>query len=321
VSGWKHSSTKITFAGVQVLSGEIIDGIFRQKISIDSGTVFYLIGINAGMKKFILNSDNFGLSKDFNRAVLNGYNNGFLRSASITANGVAFDAAINEILPECQKLSVGMHLNLTDGKALTRVPLLTDEAGNFKFNFVTLWVKSYQKDYLSEIEKEFRAQIEKLLSVVKISHIDSMKHIHSIPPIFELVCKLAEEYNIPYVRTHFEEFFIIPDLKSNLNIRYPFNLVKIITLNLLSLQNKKTLKNYNLKTNNYLLGVIYSGMFSNKVVEAGLKTLSDEDDFVVECPISPACYLRNINDNFSKEFNVTQDKILEDTIYRMGFEL
>jgi predicted glycoside hydrolase/deacetylase ChbG (UPF0249 family) len=62
------------------------------------------------MKKFILNADNFGMTSDYNRAVLNGYNNGFLKSASIVANGEAFDTAINEILPECQ------HLRLRTGK-------------------------------------------------------------------------------------------------------------------------------------------------------------------------------------------------------------
>ena len=33
-------------------------------------------------KKFILNADDFGMSKAFNRAVLDGYHRGFLTSAS-----------------------------------------------------------------------------------------------------------------------------------------------------------------------------------------------------------------------------------------------
>ena len=54
-----------------------------------------------GNKKFILNADDFGMSKAFNRAVLEGYHNGFLTSASLCANGKAFNAAVNEIIPEC----------------------------------------------------------------------------------------------------------------------------------------------------------------------------------------------------------------------------
>ena len=45
-------------------------------------------------KQFILNADDFGMSHDFNRAVLDGYNYGFLTSASICANGTAFDSAV-----------------------------------------------------------------------------------------------------------------------------------------------------------------------------------------------------------------------------------
>ena len=83
---------------------------------------------------------------------------------------------------------------------------------------------------LKEIEKEFQAQIEKISTFVKPTHIDSANYIHAIPEIFEIVCKLAQKYDIPYVRSHFEEFYIVPDLKSNLNIRYPLNILKLILL-------------------------------------------------------------------------------------------
>ena len=274
-----------------------------------------------GLKKFILNSDNFGLSPDYNRAVLNGYNNGFLKSASITANGAAFDAAVNEILPECQKLSVGVHLNLTAGKPLTYSDCLTDDAGNFKHSFFSLFLNAGKECFLKQIEKEFRAQIEKISGYVKPSHIDSSGDVHCIPQIFELTCRLAAEYKISCVRTAFEEFYIVPDLKSNLNIRYPLNILRLILLNSLTLKNRSALQKYGLKTNNYIIGVTYAGMMSNKILEAGLKTLSDEDNFSVEGVIYPASYLRNINDTHSKEFKLTQDKLLEDTIYRMGYEI
>lgn len=288
--------------------------------SIDSGTAFIKTGVH-GVKKFILNSDNFGLSQDDNRAVLNGYNNGFLKSTSLTANGEAFDSAVNEILPECQKISIGVHLNLTSGKALTRANLLTDDNRNFNLDFLFLWFRSSDKEVLQQIEKEFRAQIEKVAAIVKPTHIDSMSHIHAIPKIFEITCKLAKEYNIPYVRTHFEEFYVVPDAKSNINLKYPINLCKIVILNILTKINKKTINKYDLNTNDYLVGITYSGMMNNKTLEAGLKTLSDEDDFTVEAFIHPRSYLRNINDWYAKEFKLTQDKLLEDNIYRMGYEI
>ena len=66
-------------------------------------------------KKFILNADDFGMSNAFNRAVFDGFNNGILTSASICANGDAFDEAVGVIIPGCKDLSVGVHLNIIEG--------------------------------------------------------------------------------------------------------------------------------------------------------------------------------------------------------------
>ena len=148
-------------------------------------------------KYLILNADNFGISKDFNRAVLYAYEKGFLKSASLCATGEAFDNAVNEILPECQSLGFGIQLNLTDGQSLTRCHLLTDNNGKFNKGYFYLLINSKNKELLKQIENEFRAQIEKLMKFVKPNHIASLKYIHEIPEIFKLTLKLAKEYNIP----------------------------------------------------------------------------------------------------------------------------
>lgn len=273
------------------------------------------------MKKFILNADDFGKTQDHNRAVLNGYSSGFVKSASLMANGAAFDSAVNEILPECQQLSNGIHLNITEGRSLTRCMLLTNQNGDFNLSFIKLMLKSSNPEYKKEIEKEFRAQIEKVLAVTKADHIDTHCHTHGIPAIFKIVCKLAKEYNIPYVRTQYEEFYIVPKFKYMFHYKFLINLLKIILLNCFSIINKKTIKEFGLKTNNYILGVGYTGLMDANTIQYGLKTISDEDDIIVEALIHPCSYLRNINNSHSKEFKLTQDKILEDNIYRMGFEI
>ena len=69
-------------------------------------------------KKFILNADDFGMSKAFNKAVLDGYNSGFLTSTSLCANGKEFEPAVHEIIPECNNLGIGVHLNIIEGSTL-----------------------------------------------------------------------------------------------------------------------------------------------------------------------------------------------------------
>src|SRR5574344_561649 len=206
------------------------------------------------------------MSNSFNKAVLEGYNAGFLTSASLVANGKAFNAAVNEVLPECADLSIGVHLNLIEGKSL-----LTSK--KFKNGFVSWMFKAKNNHFLNEVEKEFRLQIEKVQNYTKISHIDSHVHTHAIPELFELVCKLAKEYDIPYIRTQREHFYIVPDFKKNFGLKFPVNILKILLLNYFTEKNMETLKKYNLKTNDYLIGVGYTGMMDDMALEYGLKSI------------------------------------------------
>lgn len=266
-------------------------------------------------KKFILNADDFGMSNAFNKAVLNGHNNGFLASASLCANGKAFNSAVHEILPECPNLRVGVHLNLIEEKSLL-------SGKRFNNGFVSLMIKSLSKKFLKEIEAEFRLQIEKVQSHTKVSHLDSHVHVHAIWPIFEIVCKLAQEYGVPYVRTQFEEFYVVPEIKKSLNLGFLVNTVKVGLLNFLSAKNKKTIKKYNLQTNDFLVGVGYTGMMDETTLEWGLKKIvkTTDGEVLVESLIHPCCFADNKNPR-KIEFDITQNFDLKDKIERMGFEI
>jgi predicted glycoside hydrolase/deacetylase ChbG (UPF0249 family) len=53
--------------------------------------------------------------------------------------------------------------------------------------------------------REFAAQIEWALDHgLRPTHLDSHRHAHAFPPIFEGVQKLAKHYNVPFVRWHRE---------------------------------------------------------------------------------------------------------------------
>ena len=270
-------------------------------------------------KNFILNADDFGMSEAFNKAVLEGNTQGILTSASICANGEAFESAINEILPQCPTLSLGVHLNIIEGKSLTECPLLTDKNGQFNNGYISMILKSFNKDFIEQVEKEFRAQIEKVLSVAHVDHIDSHVHTHAIPNIFKLTAKLAKEYNIPYIRTQFEKPYITPILEKHLNKKYPPNILKIILLNTFTLLNKPVAKRYNLKFNDYLIGVGYTGMMDNKTIEYGLKVLNK--DCLAECLIHPCKFNEPKDDSHYYEYLATLNEDLAEKIPQFGFEL
>lgn len=273
-------------------------------------------------KKFILNADDFGMSNAFNKAVLDGYNNGFLTSASICANGEAFSSAVNEVIPECPNLGIGVHLNIIEGKSLlNEKTLFTDSNNNFNNGYLKLISLSNNNLFLEQVEKEFRAQIEKVLKYTKVDHLDSHVHVHAIPKIFELICKLAKEYQIEQVRTQYESFYFVPSIRKHLNFKYAPNILKVILLNTFTIKNKLKAKQYGLKTNDFIIGVGYTGLMDDKTIYQGLSAI--KEDAVVEALIHPC----NFSDkNLRKtqhhvEFEITQNMDLKDKIQRLGFEI
>ena len=270
-------------------------------------------------KKFILNADDFGMSKAFNRAVLEGYHNGFLTSASLCANGKAFNAAVNEIIPECPNLGIGVHLNIIEGKSLTKSPMLTNKKGRFNNGYLQLILKSNNSEFLKQVEFEFRTQIETVMNYTKVDHIDSHVHTHAIPNIFKIAAKLAKEYNIPCIRTQAEEMYFIPSIKKHISLKYPPNILKILLLNYFTRINRPVAKEYGLLTNDYLIGVGYTGMMDDQAIEYGLKVL--DEACLAEALIHPCKYARDTRNQHYTEFLITQNKDLKDKIDRLGFEL
>ena len=276
------------------------------------------------MKKFILNADDFGMSKAYNRAVLEGYESGILKSTSLTANGEAFEEACEKVIPACPDLGVGIHLNIIEGKSLCPdLDQLTDNQGNFNNSFGALLLKSLNpnnKAFMEQIEKEFRAQIEKVISRTKVTHIDSHVHTHSIPKIFELTAKLAKEYGIKQIRTQFEKPYLMPDASRIFNRKYPINLVKVALLEFFTLINEKTVFKYGLMTNDYLLGVSFTSMMNSLAISYGLMAIK-YDKVVAEALIHPCRYEDGTIDNHFEEFQITKNQKLKEKIEKLGFEI
>lgn len=263
------------------------------------------------MTKFILNADDFGLTKHHNIAVLEGYRAGILKSASLIANGDAFSDAVNNVIPNCKELEIAIHLNIIEGKALTNCPMLTDNKGTFNRGYLYFILHQFDKNFKEQVEAEFRAQIELALkNGVKISRADSHVHTHAIPEIFKIAAKLAHEYNIEQIRTQHEApYLVFPDC---LSLKFIVNLVKIALLNTFTFINKKTLKKYSIKTNDNILGVGYTGMMTSSTVFEGIKKVETRKNIsTCEVLIHPCAYDDDTKNHHTKEFEITQDESLK----------
>ena len=264
------------------------------------------------MKKIIINADDFGYSKDNNEAIKQGYLSGIITSTSLMANMEGFEDAVFNILPSCKELDIGFHFNIIEGKSLTNQSLLCSTNGIFNRSYLYLIANATKKNFLSQVETEFRAQIEKVLKYCKITHIDSHVHTHAIPEIFNLTVKLAKEYNIKYIRTQKELPYIV--WKNSFNTKFPINILKNILLNTFTFQNKKT----KILTNDYFIGVLYTGMMSEETILTGLKKIK-KDGTLTEIIFHP--YLNPEKTNNYQEFLITQNPKFKEELQKSGFVL
>ena len=259
------------------------------------------------MKKVIINADDFGLTKEINESVKLGYQSGLITSASIITNTEHFYHAADVILPQIKNIDLGFHFNIVEGKSLTHPSLLCDDKGFFNNSYVDLLFKMNNKNVLLQIEQEFEAQIERILKYHEISHLDSHVHIHSIPSIFKLFIKMAKKYNIKYIRLQKEIPYCI--IRKSINKKYMINIIKNILLNSFSFINSKVLKNESdIKTNDYLIGVLYTGFMDENTIINGLKCIKKENS-IVEIILHPSLCIdeKNTHDLKYNEFLITQN--------------
>lgn len=262
------------------------------------------------MKKLIINADDFGISKETNIAIKQGFEAGIITATSLIVNLEAFEHAIFDILPSCNGLDVGFHFNIIEGKSITNQPLLCDKNGVFNNSYGQLIIKSFNKDFLKQVEIEFRAQIEKTIAHCKISHIDSHVHTHAIPNIFKLVSKLADEYNIPFVRTQKEIPYIV--WKKAFKIKFAINIIKNALLNIFTAINKTK------KTNDYFIGILYTGFMDEEAILKGLSNIK-KDNSITEVIFHPTID-ENKRSNY-KEFLITQNPNFKEELKNSGFAL
>ncbi len=160
------------------------------------------------MLRIIVNGDDFGASPGVNLAIMMAFRSGVLNSASLIMNAPYAGEALR-LAAEHPALKVGIHLNLTSqgqerSLASPRdIPLLTDGGGRFRYGFLDLLRLSLtnKRELQRQVEIEMRAQIDGALAAgLSPAHLDSHRHVHMIPALFEVARKLKDAYRIERLR-------------------------------------------------------------------------------------------------------------------------
>jgi chitin disaccharide deacetylase len=159
--------------------------------------------------RLILNADDFGLTPGINRAIAELHTTGVLTSATLMANGPAFEDA-TAIARANPTLGVGCHIVLTDGIPISppeSIPtLLGPDRRSFRPSLID-FIQALLRNRINqeEIAREILAQIQKLQEAgIKITHIDTHKHTHLFPSIARPLLHIAERTSIGAIRNPFE---------------------------------------------------------------------------------------------------------------------
>lgn len=176
------------------------------------------------MPRLIVNADDFGIAPGVNRAILELHAAEVLTSATLMAQAPATEEAVKMALA-MPSLGVGCHVVLVDGKPTSNpgsIPSLIDRAtselhptvGSFLKRLYTARIRG------SEIEAEAAAQIAQLQSYgLRLTHIDTHKHLHMFPPVLRAVLRAAKAAGIRAIRNPFEPIWSVnatpqaPDLR------------------------------------------------------------------------------------------------------------
>ena len=155
------------------------------------------------MIKLIINADDFGSSREINRAIIEAFAKGLISSTTIMVNMPGFEDACELAKKNGIQGQIGLHLNLTTGYPLTETiktrKLFCDAAGKFLRHQKNLFYITPKDKYA--LREELEAQFNKLVTQgIVPTHIDSHHHSHTKWAIGTEVIRLAIEHKVPSVR-------------------------------------------------------------------------------------------------------------------------
>jgi hopanoid biosynthesis associated protein HpnK len=162
------------------------------------------------VRRLIINADDFGLSSGVNRAIVEAHDLGIVTSATLMANSLAFDEAV-QLAKSANRCSIGCHVVLLDGKPLIDPGRLTSlveakDGNSFRNGIGGFAVRALSGRIDSDqVEAEATAQIRKLQSNgIGVSHVDSHKHTHMFPVALRGILRAARTCGVNAIRNPFD---------------------------------------------------------------------------------------------------------------------
>jgi len=153
----------------------------------------------------VVNVDDLGLHPAVRRAVEDLAGLSRVSSATLLVNGPDAKAAARLSSTSAGSVGVGVHLNILRGRPQSpahEIPGLLRADGLFLGDYVALFKRYLARAFsVADVEREWTRQVERAIELgVAPTHLDSEKHIHVWPGLFEAACRVAARFGIGWVR-------------------------------------------------------------------------------------------------------------------------
>jgi predicted glycoside hydrolase/deacetylase ChbG (UPF0249 family) len=152
----------------------------------------------------VFDADDLGLDPEANEGIERALGAGVVREVSLVVTGAHADAGA-AIARAAKGAGKGLHLNLTEGHALTGpIPGVTDRAGRFLGVRPLLFLASVGQ--VRDVRREVDAQLARFREFgFELSHLNGHHHVHVFPGVREAVAAVAREQKIRHVRMPIEK--------------------------------------------------------------------------------------------------------------------
>ena len=152
------------------------------------------------MIRLIINADDLGAGELTDQGIIEAYSKGVVSSASLLANGPSFASAVNQV--RLSGLSIGVHLNLSEGESLTGpIAGLTNSDGRFPGKAASRSCFLTGNIDVAAVQRELFAQIEKVRKAgLQPDHLDTHQHSALFPQITAPLIAVATESGIQKMR-------------------------------------------------------------------------------------------------------------------------
>ena len=237
-------------------------------------------------KSIWFHEDDYGVTMEQCRRILDCHKDGVLNSISILPNSLILQDAqkmLDEIDPDANRIRRVLHLNFVEGRPLAgadKVPLLVDKEGYFDKSFIQILryhftkIGTGRKKLVSQLKLEIAAQLNAVTAEnnFRITAIDSHQHYHMIPIVFDSLMEVLSEKEFEHLSIHQIRIPVDPAAPLTHNVRLlrgvPFiNWMKWCILKIYANRTKKILLRKGIKIPIFF-GIFYTCEMKKEVVEA-----------------------------------------------------